>query len=395
MWFERFVIIVPGLSHEYEPWQWSGYVPTIVDYSILIGSFGWFFMWFLLFIRQLPVLAISEVKEIVPPKLKRVHHHPPEARRRLRSRHAGRVRMMQGMLGAFQRTRRDGRRDRGAEERAPRRASRSTRRRRATSSNTRCSRRSARCASSRSSADCSARAFGYWIAIWCSEYWPLVVGGKAIATWIPFTVFSFELMVLIGGSVDGRRIVHLRGDSAAHDDGRLRRPLQSRRLSACGSSARRTNSKMPKPFCAAAARWRCAVRNNAMIVRLAFARLLPLVAMERLRLVHRFQAAAVGAPVGRVLRGQRRAEGFPRPAGRIGRHERHADVRSIRSRIAAAARDDRLDVVAREPGDRRRALAAQRPQVFPDQLRGVPRRARRRQRRAQAARIRRMVSRRA
>ena len=78
MWFERFVIIVPGLSHEFEPWQWSTYVPTIVDYSILIGSFGWFFMWFLLFIRQLPVLAISEVKEIVPPRLKRVHAHPPE-----------------------------------------------------------------------------------------------------------------------------------------------------------------------------------------------------------------------------------------------------------------------------------------------------------------------------
>ena len=27
--------------------------------------------------------------------------------------------------------------------------------------------------------------FGYWIAIWCSKYWPLVVGGKAIASWIP------------------------------------------------------------------------------------------------------------------------------------------------------------------------------------------------------------------
>ena len=69
MWFERFVIIVPGLSHEYEPWQWSGYIPTFVDYSILIGSFGWFFMWFLLFIRQLPVIAIAEVKELVPPRL--------------------------------------------------------------------------------------------------------------------------------------------------------------------------------------------------------------------------------------------------------------------------------------------------------------------------------------
>jgi hypothetical protein len=41
--------------------------------------------------------------------------------------------------------------------------------------------------------------FGYWVAVWCSEYWPLVVGGKAIATWIPYTIFGFELMVLIGG----------------------------------------------------------------------------------------------------------------------------------------------------------------------------------------------------
>ena len=78
MWFERFVIIVPGLSHEFEPWQWTSYSPTFVDMGILLGSFGWFFMWFLLFIKQLPVIAISEVKEIVPPRLKRAHAHPPE-----------------------------------------------------------------------------------------------------------------------------------------------------------------------------------------------------------------------------------------------------------------------------------------------------------------------------
>jgi ActD protein len=40
--------------------------------------------------------------------------------------------------------------------------------------------------------------FGYWIAVWTSDYWPLDVGGKAIATWIPFTIIAFELMVLIG-----------------------------------------------------------------------------------------------------------------------------------------------------------------------------------------------------
>src|SRR5262249_18048374 len=70
MWFERFVIVVPSLSHEFEPWQWSTYAPTWVDYGILLGSFAWFFMWFLLFIKQWPALAIAELKEVIPPKMK-------------------------------------------------------------------------------------------------------------------------------------------------------------------------------------------------------------------------------------------------------------------------------------------------------------------------------------
>ena len=39
---------------------------------------------------------------------------------------------------------------------------------------------------------------GYWIAIWVSDYWPLVVGGKPIASWVPYTIFGFEVMVLFG-----------------------------------------------------------------------------------------------------------------------------------------------------------------------------------------------------
>jgi Ni/Fe-hydrogenase subunit HybB-like protein len=75
MWFERFVIVVPSLSHEFEPWQWTSYAPTWVDWAILLGSFGWFSMWFLLFVKQLPVIAIAEVKEIVAPKLRTAHDH--------------------------------------------------------------------------------------------------------------------------------------------------------------------------------------------------------------------------------------------------------------------------------------------------------------------------------
>jgi len=70
MWFERFVIVIPSLSHEFEPWQWGTYVPSWIDMSLLIGSFGWFFMWFLLFIKQLPIMAIIEVKEIIPARMK-------------------------------------------------------------------------------------------------------------------------------------------------------------------------------------------------------------------------------------------------------------------------------------------------------------------------------------
>jgi Ni/Fe-hydrogenase subunit HybB-like protein len=77
MWYERFVIVVPSLSHEFEPWQWTNYLPSWIDMCFLVGSFGWFFMWFLLFIKQMPVIAIAEVKEIVPPKMLHDHggHH--------------------------------------------------------------------------------------------------------------------------------------------------------------------------------------------------------------------------------------------------------------------------------------------------------------------------------
>ena len=40
--------------------------------------------------------------------------------------------------------------------------------------------------------------FGYWIAVYASKYWPLVVGNKPIASWVPYTIFGFEVMVLVG-----------------------------------------------------------------------------------------------------------------------------------------------------------------------------------------------------
>jgi molybdopterin-containing oxidoreductase family membrane subunit len=66
MWFERFNIIVISLSHEFEPGAWGFYKVSLVELGITAGSFAWFFMFFLIFIKTLPALSISELKEILP-----------------------------------------------------------------------------------------------------------------------------------------------------------------------------------------------------------------------------------------------------------------------------------------------------------------------------------------
>ncbi|PKL81905.1 MAG: hydrogenase [Ignavibacteriae bacterium HGW-Ignavibacteriae-3] len=65
MWFERFVIIVTSLSRDFLPSSWAHFTPTYVDVMILIGSFGFFFTWILLFTKALPVVSMVEVKAVV------------------------------------------------------------------------------------------------------------------------------------------------------------------------------------------------------------------------------------------------------------------------------------------------------------------------------------------
>ena len=63
MFYERFVIIVSSLAHEYVPSGWGLYTPSWVEIAILIGAFCWFYMWFLIFAKMLPTISIAEVKE--------------------------------------------------------------------------------------------------------------------------------------------------------------------------------------------------------------------------------------------------------------------------------------------------------------------------------------------
>jgi molybdopterin-containing oxidoreductase family membrane subunit len=66
MWFERFVIAVTSLHRDFLPSSWDYFVPTGHDFFMFLGSFGLFFTLFLLFIRFLPAIAISEVKSVMP-----------------------------------------------------------------------------------------------------------------------------------------------------------------------------------------------------------------------------------------------------------------------------------------------------------------------------------------
>ncbi|MBN1490847.1 MAG: polysulfide reductase NrfD [Phycisphaerae bacterium] len=66
MWFERFVIVTTSLSRDFLPSSWDYYSPTWVDILTFIGSFGLFFTMFLLFIRYLPMVAMAEVKTLMP-----------------------------------------------------------------------------------------------------------------------------------------------------------------------------------------------------------------------------------------------------------------------------------------------------------------------------------------
>ena len=78
MWFERFNIIFTSLSHEFIPAAWGGYIIKWGEIMITAGAFGWFGTFMLVFIKFFPAVAITEIKEIMPPPVRHVDglkHH--------------------------------------------------------------------------------------------------------------------------------------------------------------------------------------------------------------------------------------------------------------------------------------------------------------------------------
>ncbi len=62
MWMERVMIVVQSLHRDFLPSSWGLFVPTFWDWVFLLGSISTFAWLFLLFIRVLPAISISEMR---------------------------------------------------------------------------------------------------------------------------------------------------------------------------------------------------------------------------------------------------------------------------------------------------------------------------------------------
>jgi Ni/Fe-hydrogenase subunit HybB-like protein len=65
MWYERFVIIVGSIAHDFIPHAWGTYSPSLIEFGIMIGAFSLFFFLFLLFVKHLPSVSMTEMKESI------------------------------------------------------------------------------------------------------------------------------------------------------------------------------------------------------------------------------------------------------------------------------------------------------------------------------------------
>lgn len=66
MWMERYMIIVTSLHRDYLPSSWGEYSGTAWDWATFVGTIGFFFFSFFLFLRFLPMISISEMRTLLP-----------------------------------------------------------------------------------------------------------------------------------------------------------------------------------------------------------------------------------------------------------------------------------------------------------------------------------------
>ncbi|MFQ5468841.1 MAG: NrfD/PsrC family molybdoenzyme membrane anchor subunit [Gammaproteobacteria bacterium] len=65
MFFERWMIVAPTLAASYHPFAFDTMWGSWVEWFIVAGSFGWFGLLFLVFVKVFPSVSMYEVKEMV------------------------------------------------------------------------------------------------------------------------------------------------------------------------------------------------------------------------------------------------------------------------------------------------------------------------------------------
>jgi molybdopterin-containing oxidoreductase family membrane subunit len=65
MWLERILIVWNTLSHGYVPSMWRIFVPTFWDWSLFIGSLGFFVFLYLALVRLFPMVSMHEVRRLL------------------------------------------------------------------------------------------------------------------------------------------------------------------------------------------------------------------------------------------------------------------------------------------------------------------------------------------
>lgn len=62
MWLERFLIVVPPLSHKYLPYNFGSYTPSLTEITIMVGTLAGMILLYVLFAKCVPMVSIWELR---------------------------------------------------------------------------------------------------------------------------------------------------------------------------------------------------------------------------------------------------------------------------------------------------------------------------------------------
>jgi Ni/Fe-hydrogenase subunit HybB-like protein len=211
MWFERFVIIIGSVAHDFLPYAWGLYWPTVIELGILLGSFCLFFFLFVLFVKHLPSVSMTEMKETLHQaesgKIKKPVFEPPPELSKLPYPSMMIVRdppVPVPILGLFKNDE-----DAASAIRGLKNSPWSFKRVHSPIPSSiimdALGLKKSRVGWFTLAGGISGFFSGFALAVFASTRWNLIVGGKPVVAWVPFVIVGFEFTILFAvlGNVVG------------------------------------------------------------------------------------------------------------------------------------------------------------------------------------------------